>query len=672
MTNTIEQKLASADANLREEAAIELSHSLTQYPNITWQRLIEYLDKETEPDVKGALIYAIGKTRDNAAIPELASRLEKEEDSELRWVLVEALGEIGTEKAIVHLIGHLQKDKEPVWNIRSAAVKALGTIGTDTAIDAIKTYGEKDDEFFVRNETKYWLDRQGIIQATSIESSINIEFEKLEINQLNPYHTVPLFADNQWVPRDILQRMIDRGLSLRDVQAQIEEYKRMEFRRSLINSPQIAINRAYLYNEKVLYENFSRSGKEREAFKELLNSSVIVPFLLSEETPLQSPNFTTSSFEEWSKVCQETQMKCVRLSWDDDENKEQIEEYMIRPFHDFAATIHTGNIERYMRDLGLSESDREPFKKQLIAIRNKCNELEDREQQVTREELYKAFVTVEGSQVVDGIYDRRKPFSSAIKQLLDLKYNINLPDALQGFALTPYDSLSRSVLQENKPKSRRDRSQDKNADTWLKLLRNSTFEKLQKGLYLESNLQQGYLDSLSSLKLSEVLEVRAMDEWTQYMNSIDTLLEDPEKFEEMSDKVYLDYLNLNKVITNLVTQNRSQEPVAKWTPGIEYILEMAGARMSVKWSHEGVTYALDGKVSSNLAKKQVPYIEKMRIAGLEVNQADLNTTIEIQKGFTSAPGEQWEFLSRKIPKEIKGIQPAKATVENDATLNLPG
>ncbi len=502
--------------------------------------------------------------------------------------------------------------------------------------------------------------------------SENCEFEKLEIDELHPYHTVPQFADNQWIPRALLKQTIRRGLSLSDIRSQVEENKRMEFRRALINSPQIAINRAYLYNEKILYENYSQIGTEREAFKELLGNSVIVPFLLSENSPVQSPQFTTNSFENWTRVCEEVSVKCVRLSWDSDENQDRIERYIIRPFNSFVTNISTGNIDRYAADLGLSESDKEPFKQQLKAIRRKCNEIEDLDERVTREKLYEAFVTQSGTPVVEGRFDRRKPFASEIKQLIDLKYNISLPDALGGFALTPYDSLSRSALQEDRAALQRDRSQDKDADTWFKILQNSMFDRLQQGLYLESNLQQGYLDSLSSLNLSEVLEVRAMEEWGQYMQSIDVLLQDSLDFESMSEDVYRHYLNLNKRITDLVTKNRSKEPVAKWTPGIEYVLEMAGARMSVKWSHHGITYALNGRVSSNLAKRRVPYTEKLRIAGVEENQADLNATIEIAKGFTTAPAEQWESLSRKVP-ELQGFRQEKvALMSNDATLNLPG
>jgi hypothetical protein len=500
----------------------------------------------------------------------------------------------------------------------------------------------------------------------------NCEFEKLEIDELHPYHTVPQFADNQWIPRTLLKQAIRQELSLSDVRQQVEANKRMEFRRALINSPQIAINRAYLYNEKILSENYTQPGRDRDAFKELLDNSVIIPFLLSEKSPLQPPQFTTNSFEEWMRVCEEVRVKCVRLSWDNDDNQQQIERYIIRPFNTFVTNISTGDVDRYISDLGLSESDREPFKQQLKAIRRKCNELEDLDERVTREKLYEAFVTQTGTPVVDGIYDRHKPFASEIKQLIDLKYNINLPDALGGFALTPYDSLSRSALQEDRSQLQRDRSKDKDADAWFKLLQNSMFERLQKGLYLESNLQEGYLDSLSSLNLAEVLVVRAMDEWKQYMQSIDTLLQDYSEFEPMSEDVYRNYVNLNQQITKLVTQNRGKEPVAKWTPGIEYILEMAGARMSVKWSHQGITYALNGKVPSNLAKRRVPYTEKLRIAGIEENQADLNATIEITKGFTTAPAEQWESLSRKVP-EIQGFRREKvATIGNDATLNLPG
>ncbi|WP_341525357.1 hypothetical protein WKK05_22505 [Nostoc sp. UHCC 0302] len=499
----------------------------------------------------------------------------------------------------------------------------------------------------------------------------NYEFEKYELDNLEINHLVPQSLDNQWVPCSLLYEMSRENLSFDDIQSRVKQDKRMEFRRALINSRQLVVNRAAIYNETTVSECFEQPGESQEAFKALLTNGTIVPFLFREESPLEPPAFTTSAFEAWKEVCKDVRMKCLRLSWDED-NQSLIRQRLSLPFHEFGTTASIKDIEQYLRDLNLPEDAREPFQKRLRQVRNKCIEIEDEGKLVTREQLYEAFVTAEGTKPVEKKYDFRKPFAAEIKQLIDLKYNVNLPDALDGIALTPFDSLPRSTLQELKSFQRGAKDNEKDADTWLKLLKNSAFERLQQGLYLQSLLQDGYLDSLASLSLQEVLEVRSKQEWQVYMQNVDALLQNPENFEEMAEAVYQSYINLNGGITNLVKFKRMQERVEIWTPAIEYILEISGAQLIVKWSEQGTTYALNGKISPLVAKSsRVPYVEKFRIAGSQANQADLNMTIELKKGYTRFPGEQWEALQRKIP-EIPGFQRELILVGNDATLNRSG
>jgi hypothetical protein len=500
-------------------------------------------------------------------------------------------------------------------------------------------------------------------------SSSNCEFDRYSKKDLSLNHLVPQSLDNQWIPRTLIYKMKNDNLSFEHIQNQVEQDKRMEFRRALINSKQIVINRAAIYNETAVSECFYQPGENREAFKTFLNNGDIIPFLFSEDSPIQAPEFTTSAFEAWKQVCQEVKMKCVRLSWQE-ENKSIIREQIARKFHEFCKSTRSGDIEIYLGALNLPVDQREHFKKSLSDLRNKCNEIEDEDKLITREQLYEAFVTADGTKPVERKYDFTKPFAAEIKQLIDLKYNVNLPDVLGGIVLTPYDSLPRSALQEIYQYNKNTEEKKGNAEDWLKLLKDSAFERLQQGIYLESLLQDGYLDSLASLNLQEVLEVRQTEEWAIYMKNMDDLLNHPEQFEAKAEPVYKSYIELNKQMTNLVKSKRS-EKIEIWTPSIEYILEIAGAQLNVKWSEQGITYAFSGEVPASESIAEVRYFEKFRIAGSQDNQADLNMTIELNKGITSSPIEQWKDLKGKIP-EIPGFKPVKSEpilVGNDATIN---
>src|SRR5260370_618971 len=97
-----------------------------------------------------------------------------------------------------------------------------------------------------------------------------------------------------------------------------------------------------------------------------------------------------------------------------------------------------------------------------------------------------------------------KPFTGEIKELLDLAYARNLPDALGGYLLTPIDSLPRSALQEAADELR---SSDTTAQDITKMLQRKLFEFVQEGRYLPS---------LDLLSLPDVHQIRGMSEWNDY------------------------------------------------------------------------------------------------------------------------------------------------------------
>jgi hypothetical protein len=494
----------------------------------------------------------------------------------------------------------------------------------------------------------------------------NAEFEAIELSELEKVSVVAQALDNQWVPRAMLHQMMHADLTLDDVKAEREQSVRTEYLRALINARQVVINRAYLYNNPVVFQDYLQPGENHEAFTTLLRQGVIVPYLFNEQSPLDKPGYTTDprGFPAWEHLCQEVCIRCVRLSWDDATNGELIREQLARRFHDFAQTVNTGDTAVFTRELGLPPEARNPLRQRFGDVVRKCADFADQDQLATREELYKVFVTADGTPPSMGKYDKNKPFAGEIKQLLDLKYNTNLPDALGGYPLTPIDSLPRTALQEWQQVSQQ---REITADQLVTLLQRSAFDLVQGGLYLAS---------VGSLSLQDLHAVRRMDTWAQYIRSLEDLLADPWQFDDRERgawAVYRHYVALAEDITNVVTAKRTQERTAHWTPIIETVFDIAGAVLSVIWSDQGIFYQIAGEVSNRVATGAAPVVARLIVRGFTEQhgaQADLRTSIDFMRGRMQHARSQWRDLVQQL-SQFPGFQslPHFTTKPLEATMN---
>jgi hypothetical protein len=476
------------------------------------------------------------------------------------------------------------------------------------------------------------------------------------------------------VPKELLSKMINRSLGLNDVRSELERYVRVEYLRALVNTQQVVINRAYLYNNPAVFQDYLQPGESRDAFKELLSFGVIVPFFFNEQTPVDEPTpaefqvYTKDprGFPAWQQLCQEVRTRCVRLSWDDEDNREFIRGQLARRFHDFAQNAVSGDVKEYIRDLGMPEGAEKPLRNHLGEMARTCLNFAVQDQLVTRDDLYQKFVTADGTKTAEGKYDKNKLFASEIKRLLDLRYNVNLPDALGGYALTPIDSLPRTALQEwqqlHDPK-------EINAELLVNLLRQTAFAVVQGGLYLES---------LGSLSLQDVQEVRRTVEWSNYIQRLQSLLIDPLQFpnpDTGAPAVYQSYVELAGVMTRLAAARRMGQRTARWTPVIELIVDIAGAVLSVVWSSQGMTYKVAGEVSTRIAPRGAPVVVRLIIRGLtELGaQADLKNSIDFMHGRIVDAQNQWEELLGQV-SQLKGFTEDKKTAikqDQHAVINYP-
>jgi transcriptional regulator with XRE-family HTH domain len=501
------------------------------------------------------------------------------------------------------------------------------------------------------------------LSSTKILTSGNVEFEAIEPSDIVYSGSLPVIAqalDNQWVPHSLLKSMLRGKISYTRAAKYLERLVRTEYIRALLNGEQLVINRAFLYNNPQLFQDYLLGQSNRQVFKEFLANGVIIPFLMEENSPDAIPAFETikEGFSAWQQICQEVRTKCIRFSWKSDVNQQYAIERLSHQFHDFALTVETKNIPKLLIDLGLDQEAENALRNQLELMSDiskmhfrdhnrfkKCNPY------ITRNILYKEFVTI-GDNPADRLYDGTKIFAGEIKQLLDLAYNTYFADALGGYLLTPTGSPSRLVLQELESAARI--KEQITADKLINMLRSNIFALIGEGLYLKS---------MDVLSLQDVQEIRKMEEWIRYIVSLKKLLKQPTLFADLAADVYFNYIGLAKRMTVLIEQRNSQRRealITTWEPSIKIIARIGGASLSVIWNKDGTFYGFAGEDTlsqTTTISGTAPFSMKLIIGEGSSRrshmQAKLFTSIDILQGKMLDAQEQWKEIMHRFREDIK-------------------
>ncbi len=407
-----------------------------------------------------------------------------------------------------------------------------------------------------------------------------VSFVKLTPAELEYSAVVPQALDNQWTPTSTLKRLLRTRKSLKDWQSTQQSKKLVltEWRRALIYTPQVVVNRAALFNNAIIVEDYSRASKPY--FQKLLSQGVIVEYLLTEEAPDQRPHFTIGEekWQRWLETIQDAEVHCVRLDW---ANQEDDFKNIASVFHQYFQTINISErIEHLIHAFRIPPSQRRNFEEKLREVARFTFDLADQGKTVTRSDLYKKFVCQDGSPIDEGWYDSGKPFAAELKQIFDLRYNVNLPDALGRYVFTPKDSPDRNVLGELTRETLRDALQDNQIEQLLEMLRRFVFASINPGLYLRG---------LHLLSLEDVLEVRSTDEWENYIQSLNTLLRRPLEFQEQANRLVADFAKLSEQIVQLKTQ-RARTSAASFASSAQlqmsFLLAVGSAWMKLSFSPE--------------------------------------------------------------------------------------
>lgn len=489
-------------------------------------------------------------------------------------------------------------------------------------------------------------------------SDAGATFTRLQARDLAPIAVVAQCLDNQWVSGELLDRMLIRGLSFEDAWVDRRRHSdaRAEYLRALLNAEQVIINRGFLTNNPVVYQDFAKAGPERVAFTELLGDRAVVPYLMRETTPGGEQPYSVDSkgWEAWRQILQETELHCVRLSWDDDENTATTRRLLFRHFQQ--SLIRMGGLDRdgLRNDFNLPDEAVDEFKEILYDVANWAM----RDESVTREKFYRRYVTADGTSPALGRYDGDKPFAGELKQLIDLSYNVNLPDALDRYPLTPADSLHRTALQEERLLDRHvaTTTADELAAT---LLRRRAFDLVQRPLSV----------TLTGLRLSHVRAARRSPEWHRYIAALRAVTERPEEFDTLAQEVYDAYLALARTVATLVG-DRHAATGPEWLPVLRVIIEVLGATISVTYGADPVV-ELAGQVAEEVATRSATVVVRLVVTSLDRSRArnQLATGIDIMRRRLTSTRDDWEELIARFREAGFRITVAGDDVEDDPAIN---
>ncbi len=495
---------------------------------------------------------------------------------------------------------------------------------------------------------------------------------------------VPVFSqalDNQWLPRELLKQAFQAGSVSEEIDRTRSRLARSEYIRALINGEQVVVNRAFLYNNPVISRDFVPDAGERdkdvaerrEAFRGLLDEGVLVPFLLYERSPLEEPEFSTVGFDAWTVLSRDVRMTCARLSWDDEANGRLIATHLFGRFEEFMMTMasEAKDPRTYVHELGLEAGLEQELVRRLRSVTRTVLDLRDRDRRVTREELYRAFVTAAGTRPAERRFDARKAFAPAVKQLLDLAYSVNLPDALDGYLLTPVDSPARAALQEIAQKTTGETNLI-TPDEIKRLLQRRAFDEVMRGAYVES---------MDVLTLADVRDLRRTPQWARYIRRLRALLDHPESFAEGgAQSVLRAYGELAEAMKPIM-HRRYAGPAERFLARAELVLELSiaiGAHLAVLVGAPGTDPVLEifGAEAISLAgAKTLPCVVRFGIRDLASRRAgrDLSHRVELMKGGIENAEAAWPEILAAVRQLSQGAgdREGQPSEDRSPTMNSP-
>lgn len=351
---------------------------------------------------------------------------------------------------------------------------------------------------------------------------------------------IPQCLDNQFVPDNVFSYMVKNNVSYSDehVQSRRTEATRTELNRALVYAPQTVINRAFLWNNRVLYTSYKDekdNQNNRQAFIKLIKDQAIVPYLHDKSSIEDEPNFDLDEdgVRTFKSLLRDVdKISCVRFAIDDEKNKSAIQ-LMTHRFHEYflGFVARPVSLLRQTADGLLPGRDSRERREKVDLLTNELNTWKrqlhdvvltqiDKKGTATRNDFYQEFVCKRDipNSIPQGYFldPAISPFVSEKKKLFDLRYNINLADSLRRYVFTPSDMPMRSALAVDVDLGLG--KGDEMIDILSKNIRHTFVEGTQQALNLPF---------LKDLEIQDIYELRLLPGWGEYIKIQREILEKP-------------------------------------------------------------------------------------------------------------------------------------------------
>lgn len=284
-----------------------------------------------------------------------------------------------------------------------------------------------------------------------------IRYYKVSPGEASPHAVYPFVMDNQWYPLSFyedenFQRF---GLTGRKHENIREEIQRKEICRGLLHARQLLINRAYLQNSKVFIRWYTAYGtKEYDSFCRLLESGAILLVLCKEKMPCEETTYDNTYWAAWKQLCAEHVTYCLRKDWEDDRTNEmEMDKLLVVPFHNYCVTTAENKyrIEEMVNAFALSEADAKKMRKKWKQIQRRAiRTCEKSGKGYTRNQFYADYIIRKNTKVVDCCISPKKRFAKELKQMVDMRYNLNFAEAYGIKPMIPQEMQANPVFIEGK------------------------------------------------------------------------------------------------------------------------------------------------------------------------------------------------------------------------------
>jgi hypothetical protein len=489
-------------------------------------------------------------------------------------------------------------------------------------------------------------------------------------HQLEKVALLPQAVDNQWLSDSLLNKVYKKSLSLNAIDKERIKESRTEWLRSLLYSNQVVINRAYLYNNGAIYNDFiNPKSEEAVAFRKLLESKAIIPFLFNENPGEMPKGFGVSEegWDGWNNIGGNSAATFVKFNPDPDVNNREIKNMGASYRSYFTGLLTDEEVgplilgeffsreEDALRCYNYFRSGIRSLEDEILAFNQNNKDRQDvRPKQLAREFLYGKFVWNDDDfeKIKDPLFrriDGNKPFAKELKKIFDLKYNVNLPDYLDKFPLTPYGMPERTTLHDEllirQPGSEVDHQ------TLLDSIRRIAVSKVLSGTFIKT---VGYLGMKDLLVIRGLVDqspdkksVKYLHEsWQDFVKIQSNLFDHPFDFPDLAPEIEDKFGKLNSNIVKWLKPRVKNDMIAKSQPCLKYVFEAGSQVLEIASMFVNNTEtALLMKLSGKFSKFAGPWVTGKIVVG---SYADLKLVTDMQLSMY--------FMHKRMNNTQKGWQ----------------